>query len=286
LEVQDMEKKINIILPEHILNSLEFDHNFVITRIGYYQNPTNHYIERTDLKDAVLLLCLNGSGYVQYKGKNYNIKRGDVVFLEPNVPHSYGSVGNDLWTILWVHFDGKGIPEYVKLLKKYNIDYVFNTPNYNSIAEELNNILLLLESNYNSLDIGKACCLLQLVLLNILEMHSDTVSTNNQYIKKAVGFMKDNIDNNITLDDLSRYLGISTYHTIRIFKGILTSTPMQYYNMMRMNRAAKLLRSTDMTVTEISQKLNYSSPFLFSQQFKKKIGVSPTVYKKSVNCKY
>lgn len=281
-----MEKKINIILPEQALQSLTLHNPFMITRIGYYQDPTNHYIEREDLKDAVLLLCLNGSGYVHYKNKSYTVRRGDVVFLEPKVPHSYGSVGTDLWTILWVHFDGGGIPEYVQLLKKYKTDYVFNVPNYNGIAEELNSILLLLESGYSPIDIHKACCLLQLVLLNILEMRSDTVSTSNQYIKKAIGFMKDNIDNNIDLNALARHLGISTYHTIRIFKSALTATPMQYYHTMRINRAARLLRSTDMTVTEVSQKLNYSSPFLFSQQFKKKIGISPSLYKNKARCKY
>lgn len=116
--------------------------------------------------------------------------------------------------------------------------------------------------------------------------YSDTVSTSNQYVQKAIGFMKENLDNNIDLDAIARHLGVSTYHTIRIFEQALTATPMQYYNTMRMNRAAKLLRSTDMTVTEISQKMNYSSPFLFSQQFKKKIGVSPSVYKNEVHRKY
>lgn len=279
-------KKINVILPEQTLQSLSYHNHFTITRIGYYQEPTNHYIDRVDLKDAFLLLCLNGSGYVKYKDKDYTIGRRDVAFLEPDVPHSYGSLGEDLWTILWVHFHGDGIPQYVQLLKKYGMDYVFNLPNYGSLAEELNSILLRLERGYGPIDIHKACCLLELALLNILEMHSDTVSTSNQYVQKAIGFMKENLDNNMDLDAIARHLGVSTYHTIRIFEQALTATPMQYYNTMRMNRAAKLLRSTDMTVTEISQKMNYSSPFLFSQQFKKKIGVSPSVYKNEVHRKY
>lgn len=41
-------KKINVILPEQTLQSLSYHNHFTIARIGYYQEPTNHYIDRVD----------------------------------------------------------------------------------------------------------------------------------------------------------------------------------------------------------------------------------------------
>ncbi|MCI8359967.1 MAG: helix-turn-helix transcriptional regulator [Clostridiales bacterium] len=85
------------------------------------------------------------------------------------------------------------------------------------------------------------------------------------------------------LQALSQHLGVSTFHTIRIFKTVLLCTPMRYYNMLRLHEAGRLLLHTNWTVEEISRRLGYSSQFYFSQQFKKKMGVSPSAYKKLMN---
>lgn len=280
-----MEKHINILLPDQAINSLEFQHSFLIDKAGYYHRP-NHETERTDLNEAILMLCLGGCGYVDYKGKNYQIRQGDIVILEPHVPHRYGAKKDDPWTIIWVHFHGDGIPGLMTLFKKFGINNIFHLENYQSIAEELNNILLLLTDHYNSLDIHKACSILQMVLLRMIETYAHKSSDDNRYMQEAIRFMKENVYNNIDLQTISQHLGISTYHTIRIFKTSLMTTPMQYYNMMRINEAGRLLLSSDLTVIEISRKMNYSSQFHFSQQFKNKMGVSPITYKKLMNYKY
>jgi AraC-type DNA-binding domain-containing proteins len=281
-----MGKDIKVLLPAQAIEDLEFKHNFILNRIGYYEKIKHHHVKRTDLDEAILILCLDGRGYVNYKDKKYDINSGDVVFLEAHVPHEYGSKSDDPWTILWVHFSGDGVSGYTDLLRKYNIDNIFHIEKLNGVAEELNNLLLLFGDNYNSIDIHKACCVLQMVLLSFVENHSQTSLKHNLYVNKAISFMKSNVYANIDLKAISKHLRISTFHIIRVFKLASLPPPMQYYNTMRINEAAKLLLSTNLTVSEISGKLNYSSQFLFSQQFKKKMGCSPTSYKELMHCKY
>lgn len=274
-----MEQNINILIPDQMLGSLEWDHSFTINRIGYYAKPTNHYMKRGGIKEAVMILCLDGYGYVDYKEKEYQIKKGDLVFLEPQTPHRYGTWDDKSWTIIWVHFSGGGIKGLMELFENYSINHISPIQNYSFIAEELRRIISLLRDTYTAIDIHKACGMLQLLLLDCVELYSHKLG-NHQYVKKAIHFMKSNVSNNIDLEAISQHLGISTFHTIRIFKQSLMTTPMQYYNMMRINEAGRLLLSTDITVTEISQMLNYSSQFHFSQVFKKKMGVSPSSYRK------
>lgn len=120
-----MEKYINIVLPDKTIDALEFRHNFTISRVGYYEEPRHHYIERADLGDAILLLCIGGSGYVEYKGRKYDIHRGDAALLEPHVPHKYGERDRDPWSVLWVHFRGEGLPGLLSLYKESGVPPVF-----------------------------------------------------------------------------------------------------------------------------------------------------------------
>lgn len=281
-----MEPFINIILPDQFLRSLEYSHSFLVNRAGFYKKPENYHMDRVILEEAILILCLDGAGYVEYKEKRHEIHRGDIMFLEPHTAHNYGADDENPWTILWVHFSGSGLPALLELFKRYNISHIFHMENYQPAAEELNGILQLLRGQYTSVDIHKACCKLEMLLLSLLDVNPKGMSKDNYYRDEAIRFMKDNIYNNIDLTAISEHLGISTFYTIRIFKNAFLPTPMQYYNMLRLNEAGQLLLSTDQTIAEISQKLNYSNPFYFSQQFKKKMGVSPNTYKKLMRCKY
>ena len=281
-----MHPHINILLPDQTLSSLEMRHNFLINKIGYYCKPQNHVMERTDISEAVFMLCLDGCGSVDYKGGKYEIQRGDPVFLEPHTPHRYEANEENPWTIFWVHFSGNGIAGLCTLFQKYNMGHVFRLENYQSAADEFKNIVMLLSENLDAIGIHKACCMLEMLLLGCIETYAHKSSDDNRYVAEAIRFMKENVNNSLDLPGISEHLGISTYHTIRIFKSAVMSTPMQYYNMLRMNEAIRLLLSTELTVVEISQRLHYSSQFYFSQQFKKKMGVSPTSYKKQMSYKY
>ena len=57
---------------------------------------------------------------------------------------------------------------------------------------------------------------------------------------------------------------------------------MQYYNNLKTAEAKMLLRSGKYNINQISNLLNYSSPYYFSMQFKKICGMSPSEYKSSL----
>ncbi|HIZ83686.1 MAG TPA: AraC family transcriptional regulator [Firmicutes bacterium] len=280
-----METHVNILLPDTILDSLEFQHSFIVNRAGYYQRPSDYHMERDGIEEAVLILCLDGCGYAEYKGKRQEIHRGDVVFLEPRTYHSYGTRDDDPWTILWVHFSGSGLPALLSLFKKHGLQHIFHLENRQPAAEQLEQIVQLLSGRYAAMDIYKACCKLELLLFSFFEA-SPPSPKDSRYIEEAVRFMKENLYGNMDLQALSRHLGLTSFHTIRIFKSAFMTTPMQYYNALRLDEAGRQLLHTDDSVAEISRRFGYSSQFHFSQNFKKKTGLPPTEYRKMMRCKY
>ena len=55
---------------------------------------------------------------------------------------------------------------------------------------------------------------------------------------------------------------------------------MEYLQQVRLRRACQLLSTTGLTVAQISDRLDYSSPFHFSSAFKRCFGISPSDYRR------
>lgn len=78
---------------------------------------------------------------------------------------------------------------------------------------------------------------------------------------------------------ISGGMQMSFSHISRIFSQLEGITIEKYLLLLRMERAKELLIQTELSATEISDRLGYSSPQSFITQFKKEIGKTPVEYK-------
>ncbi len=83
----------------------------------------------------------------------------------------------------------------------------------------------------------------------------------------------------LDLDAVAAHAGYSRYHFIRAFKGAYGSTPGQYLTRRRIERAEELLRSANLSVTEVCSLVGFSSLGTFSTSFKKQTGLTPSAYR-------
>src|SRR5262245_57497872 len=85
----------------------------------------------------------------------------------------------------------------------------------------------------------------------------------------------------ITIDDLSREVALSPHYLIRAFRHIYNQTPHQYLIEQRIARAKHLLRSTDLSITDICAEVGFESLGSFSTLFSRLAGISPRAYRDS-----
>lgn len=83
----------------------------------------------------------------------------------------------------------------------------------------------------------------------------------------------------LELRSLAAEAGFSKYHFARAFTEAYGETPMRYVTRRRVERAQDLLRSANLSVTEISVMVGYNSLGSFTTRFTTLVGVSPSEYR-------
>ncbi len=78
---------------------------------------------------------------------------------------------------------------------------------------------------------------------------------------------------------VAAHAGYSTYHFIRAFRETYGRTPGQYLTLRRVERAQEMLRTANLSVTEICALVGFSSLGTFSSTFKRLTGATPTEYR-------
>ena len=86
--------------------------------------------------------------------------------------------------------------------------------------------------------------------------------------------------NPITLNDVAAYANMSLYHFSRLFKRDCGYSPHEYIILTRLNRAKHLLKTTDLAIKVIAQKVGYQNVSSFTNAFTARVGISPTLFRK------
>ena len=106
-------------------------------------------------------------------------------------------------------------------------------------------------------------------------------------IRKVLNFIEENLDNELSLENLAEIGNYSPFHFHRIFRGIIGETSQEYINRNRMEKSAMLLsHHKNKSLEEVFSEVGFKSNSAFSKTFKKYFGVSPSVFRKNTPEKF
>ncbi|MET3698258.1 helix-turn-helix protein [Bacillus oleivorans] len=110
--------------------------------------------------------------------------------------------------------------------------------------------------------------------------------TESEHIKmteKAIDYMYQYLDKEITTEEIAAHVGYSTYHFIRIFKEVTGITPRHYLSALRIESSKfLLLHSTDSNLKTLLS-IGFRSMGSFSSRFKQYVGLSPKSFRKKTS---
>lgn len=259
-----------------------------LQEVGSLQAIRSHTSKRENLQSYLVFAVIDGSGVLEYEGKHYDLKAGDVVFIDcrKSYSHSTGIYklgGGRLWSLQWVHFYGPSVPAiYAKYCERggrpvlqfketsqvsrlltalYDTaaskDYIRDM----RINELLSSLLtLLMEKSWNPKS-GKR-------LPKLMDISEIRVYIDVHYAER------------LSLADVAGRFYINKDYLGKLFKEYFGTTVNGYILSVRITKAKQLLRFSDKTAEEIGDMVGLPDANYFSRMFKKVEGVSPSEYRK------
>ena len=116
----------------------------------------------------------------------------------------------------------------------------------------------------------------------VTHIASKREKTTETVIDKAITYIQDHYQKDLSLDEVSKIVNISPYYFSKLFKEATGINFIDYLTNIRMTKAKELLQLPDKSMKEIGIEIGYSDPNYFSRTFKKNVGITPTQYKEEV----
>jgi len=104
-------------------------------------------------------------------------------------------------------------------------------------------------------------------------------------INAVIDYINENLNKSFSLKELASIAHFSPYHFHRIFVAVIGESVNYYTNRIRLEKAARLLKFSASSISDIAYDCGFSSPSTFSRSFKNYFDSSPNLFRKSGNIK-
>ncbi len=278
----------------------------------YYEMPVNSYVlaklgsgweQEYGIADAAGLLhfhnyleigyCYHGHGILTITDKDYRYS-GDMFSIIPaNIPHTTHSDPGNIckWEFLFVDIDA--------FLKNEMADTVLSVSRalhmINSGGrllktgehERLGSLIrMIIEECRSDLPNSRECIkgYLRALVIEMLRLNEEgEVKTGslwlNRYIEKTINFIEAHYMEGINVADIARACGLSESHFRRVFEESTGMRPIDFLNMVRVNKACELMIKKDMSMENVGKAVGFQTASGFNRNFKRLTGFSPLQWK-------
>lgn len=246
-----------------------------------------------------LVVIVNGRGRHVTDTEDYPISKGDVFLVRPGTPHAYQNTKDlELINILYYpdllslpDLDLRGIPGYHALFelepalrRQHGFKSRLILPP--DQTDHVDALVRLMEHEQTAGTPGSEhMCAAYFMQLKgyIARCYTDSGPANVSAVYRmgeVISYIQTQYHQPVTLQDLAGRASMSVSTLTRMFQRTLGTSPMDYLIRVRIDRARELLRTSDMSVTDIAFTVGFTDSNYFSRMFKKHTRTSPLVYKK------
>ncbi|POQ98960.1 hypothetical protein AU468_11240 [Alkalispirochaeta sphaeroplastigenens] len=208
------------------------------------------------------------------------VSAGDVMLLFPGIRHAYHPVRGVGWHEYWVGFSGA----HAYRLWKNGIlrpeDPLHHIGLNHEVMADYEQIVRLCRQQTPGFQVRLGALVLQLLAhIHSIQTISRTDAGQSELVYQARTVMEQHLDREISVEEIASALGVGYTRLLSIFRDYTGLTPYQYYLQMRIHRAKELLHNTELSIKEVSARMNFENQYYFSRLFKKKTGYTPSQWR-------
>lgn len=274
-----------IVLPPNIKRKIttnSISRQFFLTAIGYYPKAVNHdRIRKSGSSQFILIYCTEGTGKIHLGGETFELYPNSYFIIPKNTPHRYHSSGQNPWSIYWLHYMGEIADLLYDRFLENGKAQVQPLPYDEQRLLLFDQIYSLLEHGVSDKEMEKMNLdLLHFVSSMIYHKEANPAVYSTDLIGNSIAYMKNSLSKKLGIDDFATQQHISVSHYSRLFKEKTGTSPINYFNQLKVQKSCQYLYFTDRSIKEICTELGFDDQYYFSRLFSKITGSSPSAYKK------
>ena len=237
------------------------------------------------IKHHELIFVKGGKGSITIDKKKYPIQGGMIFYICPNVLHSIETDADESECMLSVHFS------YAHVNFNDNKWDISNETDMLPMhpAQELKDYYMIEELFKKLVDSWNAKLpdyeLITKTLLEqlLIAIFQNTRKQNQNFgtsfkVEKMIQYMHQNIDERVTLTELTELVQLSSAYLSRAFKETTGYSVIEFFNKIKIDKAKELMIEGNKKVKEVALTLGFTDEFYFSRIFKRIEGISPSEY--------
>jgi AraC-like DNA-binding protein len=254
---------------------------------GFLNKSRSLVFESMRVLGSYALVYLLEGGGVYYDANHYKqrLRAGDLLLLFPELAHSYGPRRGDLWSELYVVFDGPAFDLWREVGLLTPQRPVLHLEPIDAWSQKLGFLFLsqpaAAEPNSEAARVSAVCRLISALTEAVTENGAAacTEPVTQEWLGRACWMLEADLGNALRLTEVAARLGLSYESFRKRFQQATGVAPARYRTAKRIEAARALLEHTRMTNKEIAQSLGFSDAFHFANRFKQSTGVTPRAYR-------
>ncbi|ALS00018.1 AraC family transcriptional regulator [Enterococcus silesiacus] len=255
-------------------------------------------------KEIEIIYSIRGTVNIGVGDEIVHVAEGEIYFFASGEPH-YFLASSDSERIVY-QFDLSIFNEkQLKSADDCSLIELFETGEKHSsnwsksLAIDIKKLLQQLFEEYGNQHLGKSYALFSLLFELVTTFYRRLPQTkmevkkgakastmkykeNLEQLDRIFTYVENHYEESITLEEIAKYSGFSSYYFTRFFKANTGTTFMSFLTEYRINQAKFILANEKVPMIEVAEKSGFASVKTFHHVFKEQVGISPLKYQKMI----
>lgn len=237
--------------------------------IGHEKLPPGPRYGPFRRKNFIFQYVFKGTGVFECPYGTFKMDVGDMFIMHKGDLVKYTADELDPWEYAWIEFEcNDTLPDIFNNGK-------LHCPEVEPVFREIINI--------PNLKTGQKAYTASLIfrIIALLDSNENERQPSNHFIQKAVHIIKKNYIQKLTVNEIAKQLNIDRSYLYELFLKEFGKSPKEYIDEHRLSAAIGMIESSSVPISDVAASCGYKDTSSFSRAFVKRMGITPSQYRKS-----
>lgn len=264
----------------HIYERYENTPSDIAGKIFFYPQWSGHFvckedfrIERSGFRSILILHTKSGVGKLHYRGETVRLEKDSFAVINCADEHVYYPI--EKWEFEFLHFDGACAKDFYEHIFSLSGQFVFYDM---KLSQKLVQVLSYCreKSVANEAVVSRYISDILYILL------ASAQKNRPHHFDEVCEYIEKNIESDISAAEIAKEFGFSRSYFSTAFKKSTGTTVSEYLLSCRLNKAKMLMSHSELSIAYISELAGFKDTTTFIRAFKRKEGMTPLKYKRTV----